>query len=113
MKSQQKPQLEKTRQEWHDFFYEAGFKEGQKKTEERIHYKIWRLDWIKILDRAIKMRPTSWTERPVLEYRNASDEILCAMMHFAKDVNLFPEFYKSERDSMKRFKLELKKEQKT
>ena len=88
---------------------EQDVKGERAKTEERIYHKIWRLDWIKILDRAIKMRPTSWRENPVSEYRNASDEILSALMHFAKEANLFPEFYKSERKSMEKLKAEIKK----
>ena len=43
MKSQQQPK--KTKQEWHDFFYEAGFKEGKAKTLQEVYEKAYKLDW--------------------------------------------------------------------
>ncbi len=48
--------------------------------EEKLKQKIARLDWIKILDNAIKIRPTSWGTDIVREWRNASDTIWSAFM---------------------------------
>lgn len=37
---------------------------------------VCQLDWVKILRKAIKARPTSWAEFPIIEWRNASDEVM-------------------------------------
>lgn len=45
---------------------------------------MMRLDWIAILDEAIKARPTSWwvgETSPVREWRNASDEVCFAVIN--------------------------------
>ncbi len=49
----------------------------EKRELRRILFK---LDWKEILYNAIKNRPTSWNENPVLEWRNASDTILSALL---------------------------------
>lgn len=59
--------------------------------EERklVRIELYQLDWIKILDIAIKSRPTSWGKDIVREWRNASDEILGAMMTEAEKQKIF------------------------
>lgn len=50
-----------------------------------------RLDWIKILDSAIKARPLSWwgdQTPPVREWRNASDEIAMAVLKAMEEVGM-------------------------
>ena len=37
------------------------------------------LNWMKVLDEAVKSRPTSWNKDPIWEYRNASDEVKWAV----------------------------------
>jgi len=41
---------------------------------------LYRLDWIEILREAIEMRRSSWGDRPVVEWRNASDEVCFALL---------------------------------
>jgi hypothetical protein len=38
------------------------------------------LDWRIILKNAVENRPTSWANKPVVEWRNAGDTIYCALM---------------------------------
>ena len=45
-----------------------------------LKFEINKLDWIKILDDSIKSRSTSWGKNPVIEWRNASDEICGALI---------------------------------
>lgn len=45
-----------------------------------LEYELALLDWIAILARAIESRPTSWGQDPVIEWRNASDEVCGALM---------------------------------
>ena len=47
---------------------------------QEIKIQLYQLDWIQILAEAIRMRPTSWNEKPVREWRNASDEICTAVI---------------------------------
>jgi hypothetical protein len=56
-------------------------------NEEVKLHRLYQLDWIKILDRAIKNRPLSWYEPAVREWRNASDEILFSLMLELKENN--------------------------
>ena len=51
-------------------------------TKERL----WRLDWIKILRRAIELRPSSWSDHPVIEWRNASDCLCIAVIDALKNL---------------------------
>jgi len=70
------------------------FNETMKFTDEQkewIIQMLYRLDWIKILYKAVNNRKTSWNENPVCEWRNASDEVLMAMMtQVTKKLNYFP-----------------------
>ena len=53
-----------------------------------------RLDWIAILDEAIKARPTSWwvgKTSPVREWRNASDEVCFAVINAMEKTGLLIE----------------------
>lgn len=38
------------------------------------------LNWIEIMQCAIKMRETSWNDRPILEWRNASDTVCWSLI---------------------------------
>jgi hypothetical protein len=49
---------------------------------------LYKLDWIKILSKAIEGRPTSWNIKPVLEWRNASDEICFAVVNALEEEGL-------------------------
>lgn len=68
-------------------------------TEDRVREEIktdlYQLDWIRILKRAIDSRPRSWSDNPVLEFRNASDEVLAAMMDQAIDKGIFDDLFTS------------------
>lgn len=67
--------------------------EREKEERDRIYYGLQKLDWIKVLDMAIKMRPTSWGDNPVWEWRNAGDTILWSLMAIAKEQGLFYDPY--------------------
>ena len=62
--------------------------------------EIYLLDWIKIMDMAIKGRPTSWGERPIQEWRNASDEVLMALMDQCREGGIFSDTIKEARDEL-------------
>ena len=68
---------------------------GSMKTNPKIsRYSIMRLDWIAILDEAIKARPTSWwvgKTSPVREWRNASDEVCFAVINAMEKAGLLIE----------------------
>ncbi len=66
--------------------------ETERKEYRYYNVKIpmYRLDWIKILDTAIKNRRTSWGEDPVYEWRNASDEISYAVINAMEEAGIFP-----------------------
>jgi hypothetical protein len=60
---------------------------AQKRVQEErvnISIELMQLDWIKILNEAIKMRESSWNDNPVREWRNASDEICGAVLRAMK-----------------------------
>ena len=50
--------------------------------------RMYRLNWVKIIQRAVKSRPTSWGENPVVEWRNASDEVCYAVVDAMKKAGL-------------------------
>ena len=56
-----------------------------------VRFDLARLDWIKILSRAIKSRPTSWGKDVVREWRNASDEVWGAMSWEAIHKGVWPD----------------------
>ena len=63
------------------------------KYSSQLSYDLARLDWILILHNAIESRPTSWGERPVVEWRNASDEVWSALMRAMREARLIPDFF--------------------
>jgi len=65
-----------------DFFLPHLISSDEIKREEqrRLVGEIYRANWIKILSNATKNRPTSWGDDAVREWRNASDEVLMALM---------------------------------
>ena len=67
-----------------------------------IKVSLYQLDWIKILDEAIKSRPNSWYRNgsdTVREWRNAGDEILGAMMRQFIEKGIFIDSLSSNRRS--------------
>jgi hypothetical protein len=62
-------------------------------TRETMRFELARLDWIKILDEAIKSRPTSWGKDIVCEWRNASDEVWGAMNREAIKNNIWSDLF--------------------
>ncbi|RLG93767.1 hypothetical protein DRO29_07290 [Candidatus Bathyarchaeota archaeon] len=48
------------------------------------------LDWRQILKLAIKIRPTSWSESPVIEWRNAGDTIFSALINVLEQHGVDP-----------------------
>ena len=56
-----------------------------------IHEDLYKLNWIKILKGAIDNRRSSWSEFPVKEWRNASDEIRLAVIKAMEEVDLITE----------------------
>lgn len=59
---------------------------------EKIRQQLYRLDWIVILQKAIEARHTSWGKDVVREWRNASDEVLNALMSVAEEARIFLTF---------------------
>lgn len=78
--------------ESHEEALEEAVREAQARERRRIldnlQTELYQLDWIKILQKAIESRPTSWGypdrkvetengfDHPVIEWRNASDELI-------------------------------------
>ena len=63
----------------------------KQKAEIDLKGKMYRLDWIEILRRAVDMRPTSFrSDPPFWEWRNASDEICYAVVHAMEDAGIVP-----------------------
>ena len=48
------------------------------------------LDWKQILRLAISLRPTSWSEKPVTEWRNAGDTIFSALTYVLEKCGIDP-----------------------
>jgi len=76
---------------------------------EKLRIILHNLNWIQILDKAIKHRTTSWNfgsyNHPVVEWRNASDEICMAVINALEDKNILEDIY----SKVKRFESEVKK----
>lgn len=79
-------------------------------VREKIRYEMAKLDWIKILDQAIKNRQTSWYGGnhtvasldgsfvpPVREWRNASDEIWCEVVKAMEEAKIIPPMWKPKK----------------
>ncbi len=76
---------------------------------EKLRTILHKLDWIQILDRAVKHRPTSWNfgsyNHPVVEWRNASDEVCMAVINALEDKQILEDMY----SKVKRFESEVEK----
>jgi len=46
----------------------------------KIRNELSKLNWIDVLNDAISSRSTSWVKNPVMEWRNASDEIYMSVI---------------------------------
>lgn len=51
-----------------------------KTTKRSLFGLLARLDWIKILRNAIDSRSSSWSQKPVVEWRNAGDTLFSAVI---------------------------------
>ena len=49
-----------------------------------------RLDWKEILRKSIERRKTSWSEQPVIEWRNASDCVYCSVVEALREAGFDP-----------------------
>ncbi len=96
------PKTEEVREDVTNANYVSGFKKGIEVEREKIMYAIWRLDWIKIMNTAIKVRPTSWNEDPIREWRNASDEVVGALMNEATKKDIFEDQWKKAKKELER-----------
>ncbi len=76
---------------------------AEKKILSTLKQEMFQLDWMKILNRAIESRRTSWGERPVQEWRNASDEVLGAVINAMQDKKLI----QTLQEEVKEFKEEI------
>ena len=76
---------------------------------EKLREILHSLDWIKILDKAVNRRKTSWNFQgyghPVIEWRNASDEVCMAVINALEDKKILEDMY----SKVKRFEAEVKK----
>lgn len=83
------------------------------KTQIDLRAELYKLDWIKIMQQAIESRPSSWNrskpfECPILEWRNASDEVCYAVINALEDKGLITpirELIKKDIKKIKRQKL--------
>ena len=58
--------------------------------QEKLRYKMAKLNWILILKAATDGRRTSWAENPVVEWRNASDEVYMAVINAMERAGILP-----------------------
>jgi len=54
------------------------FAEFIQAEKEEVVDSLYKLDWIIIMRDAIEMRPSSWNQNPIREWRNSSDEVCSA-----------------------------------
>ena len=78
----------------------------KKKTKsENLRYILHSLDWIKILNNAVNNRKSSWNFQgfgnPVIEWRNASDEICMALINELEDKQILEDTYSRLRKFIK------------
>ncbi len=76
---------------------------------EKLRLILHNLDWIKILDKAINHRKTSWKQDPVVEWRNASDEVCMAVINALEDKDILEDRY----SKVERFEAEVKTKKRT
>ncbi len=62
-------------------------------SRKELQEKLWQLDWIQILKEAVESRPTSWGDRPVIEWRNASDCICHSVIHALEREGIIPSIW--------------------
>lgn len=61
------------------------------KMGKLIHEDLYKLNWIKILRNAIDNRRSSLGKFPVIEWRNASDEICLAVIKAMEEAGIITE----------------------
>lgn len=57
----------------------------EREAREDFRQELYSLNWIEILSKAIFLRPTSWNDNPVREWRNASDQIVGSLIQELED----------------------------
>jgi len=55
------------------------------KGKKSISQILYEVEWREVLREAIKIRPASWCDNPVREWRNEGDTIMCAIMMKLKE----------------------------
>jgi len=73
-------------------------------TTNRLKYLLYTFDWIKILNEAIKSRPTSWETQAVREWRNAGDTICFSVIQAFIEAGIFPTHEEELHDFKERMK---------
>jgi hypothetical protein len=77
---------------------------------EKLRQILHNLDWIKILDKAVNHRKTSWNFQgyghPVVEWRNASDEVCMAVINALEDKQILEDMYSKVKRFESRTKLQ-------
>ena len=75
---------------------------------EKLREILHNLNWLEILKRAVEHRKTSWNFQghghPVVEWRNASDEVCMAVINALEDKQILEDMY----SKVKRFEAEVK-----
>lgn len=81
-----------------------------KEKDWEMRTLIHTLNWSKILHSAIESRKTSWRADPVIEWRNASDEVCMAFFREMEDQGILKSFQnllKEDFDNIKERKARL------
>jgi hypothetical protein len=99
-------------------FYQ-GRNNKEKEMREELKYRMYKLDWIKILANAIDMRPTSWyplgfeprifvmpdmksheetKKYSPAEWRNASDEVCGAVIRAMEEAGMLIPLFQKEKE---------------
>ena len=65
--------------------------------EEKLRQILHNLDWFKIMQKAIDSRKTSWNFQgyghPIIEWRNATDEVCMAVINALEDKGVLENMY--------------------
>jgi len=69
-------------------------KSKETKDNETLKQILHNLSWFDIMRRAIEHRKTSWSENPIFEWRNATDEVCMAVLNALEDKGVLDKIYK-------------------
>lgn len=67
---------------------------------DELDFAMAKLDWIKILDRAIKSRSTSWGADVVREWRNAGDTLWSSVIQAMRDAKIINDPWKQSSNNL-------------